>query len=763
MKARASMQSSRSLPQPVASRNLPPPAASQGMLRKASSSPLRPINNQLPSVQLESAKRKKADLTKSLEFAKHLSVGGAKIRSKLAECEGEITRLTAEVAAAPKTSNSAWTAQRNNLGMLHSEEMLKMFQQFPAQDKLYGGRMNQQQRQEARSVTVDAMAKIHKSLETMPAEGDEEFQPVALRSSVTLFPHQRQGLAWLLWRETQHPPGGILADDMGLGKTLTMIGLILKHRELEEDRKAKLRMEGGEDKKNDWSGKLGDLVKSDTTLIICPASLIGQWEKEVDRFAKSGRVRLLVYHGNNRKCSARELARYDIVVTTYGTVQSEVKSVLGDTANKDAKKKMEDLKAAEDMGTRKTDSELLNVAWERIILDEAHQIRNPKSLTSQAVCRLRAARRWCVTGTPIQNKELDLYSLLRFLRCYPFDEYQVWKKWIDNKSAQSTERMNTLVRTLLLRRTKEQKSNITGKTLVDLPARHKEEHKIKLNKEEKEVYDKVFGFSQTAMQNYMAKAKEKEDDKLGYTAPGYGGRGAGVGGGEDFSYKPGQGALAQQGDVKAHHLLVLLLRLRQICCHPGLIKSMLDQDTKVAEGIEEDGEEVDLISAMEDMDISRTGQVEANAEEKILDITNPVFREDASSSKIETVVEELRKLARQKEEGGDVQKAVIVSQWTSMLNIIKVHIKRLGMECAEINGQVQVKLRGNIVEDFNKNPRGAQVMLLSLAAGGVGLNLVGANHLFLLDMHWNPQLEAQACDRVYRVGQTREVKIHRFV
>merc|ERR1712183_537019 len=177
----------------------------------------------------------------------------------------------------------------------------------------------------------------------------------------------------------------------------------------------------------------------------------------------------------------------------------------------------------------------------------------------------------------------------------------------------------------------------------------------------------------------------------------------------------------------------------------------------------EDGEEVDLISAMEDMDISRTGQEEAKADDKILDITNPVFSEKASSSKIETVVEELRKLAKQKEEGGDVEKAVIVSQWTSMLNIMKVHMKKLGIKCAEINGQVAVKHRGDIVDDFNKNPRGAQVMLLSLAAGGVGLNLVGANHLFLLDMHWNPQLEAQACDRIYRVGQKRNVKIHKFL
>merc|ERR1712173_194071 len=98
-----------------------------------------------------------------------------------------------------------------------------------------------------------------------------------------------------------------------------------------------------------------------------------------------------------------------------------------------------------------------------------------------------------------------------------------------------------------------------------------------------------------------------------------------------------------------------------------------------------------------------------------------------------------------------------------MLNILKNHVKEMGFKVCEINGQIQVKSRGAIVEDFNREGAGAQVMLLSLAAGGVGLNLVGANHLFLLDMHWNPQLEAQACDRIYRVGQTKEVTIHRFL
>jgi len=739
------------------------PSSGQGMFRKTSDSKLPMISNQPPDVQLETSRKKKLDLLKSLEYAKHLADGGASIKKKLMEVEMDIERLSKEVTEINKTkfSNSAWAQQRNKLGQVDTNEMMKMFQEAPAQDRLYGGRMNNFQRQEARSVTVDAMAKIHKSLETMPAEGDEETQPESLRSSINLFPHQKQALAWLLWRETQHPPGGILADDMGLGKTLTMISLILKHREIEAERR-----KNGESKESEWSERMGDLVKSDTTLLICPASLIGQWEKEVENRVKSSQVRLLVYHGANRKCSARALARYDIVVTTYGTVQSEVKTVLGAAAEKETKKKMEDLKSAEDLGTKKTASELLNVAWERIILDEAHTIRNPKSLTSQAVCRLRGARRWCVTGTPIQNKEMDLYSLLRFLRCYPFDEYQVWKRWIDSKSAQSQERMNTLVRTLLLRRTKEQKSNVTGNKLVDLPQKHKLEHKIQLSENEKMVYDKVFSFSQSALQNYMAKVREKEEEKLG-------GGGAGT---YTFNYNAtaaahkaggglglGEGQLAQQGDVKAHHLLVLLLRLRQICNHPGLIQSMLDTETKQSEGIEDqDGEDMDLISAMEDINLNKE-KSNVDKTENILDKANPVFATDSTSSKINMVVDELLKLKEKKKNEGITEKAVIVSQWTSMLGIIKAHVMKLGIKVTEINGQVPVKSRGDIVEDFNKNPRGAQVMLLSLSAGGVGLNLVGANHLFLLDMHWNPQQEAQACDRVYRVGQTREVKIHRFV
>ena len=180
---------------------------SQGMFRKTSDSKLPLLNNQPPEEQLQASRKKKLELLKSLEYARHLPDKGEALKKKLVEVENDIARLTKEVTSAaaskPNLHNQNWANMQQNLGKINTDEMLKMFQDAPGQDNLYGGRMNNFQRQEAKSVTVEAMAKIHKSLDTMPAEGDEVGQPESLRSSITLFPHQKQALAWLLWRETQ--------------------------------------------------------------------------------------------------------------------------------------------------------------------------------------------------------------------------------------------------------------------------------------------------------------------------------------------------------------------------------------------------------------------------------------------------------------------------------------------------------------------------------------------------------------------------------
>jgi len=744
--------------------------------RNVSGSSLPAIVNS-PKSQLDKIRKQKSEFENLLKFSSRLSDGGDILRKKIEQADNDICALEKQLSeqltiknSPPQDSsdipppgnshsNQAYQQLKQSLmNSMQSNSAASIGEVFGTgvQHNLYGGRMTNSRQREVKNVTHEAMEKMHKSLESMPAEGDMEDQPERLKSNIKLFPHQKQALAWLLWREHQsEAPGGILADDMGLGKTLTMISLILKQNEIEDK-----KLNNPDNKEDTWMVKgVGNLIKTRTTLIICPASLLGQWENEIKNKVKSNTLKALVYHGTkNRNATAREMSRYDVIITTYGVILSEVKNELGDAFKEP--KKLDQMIAADEIDAKK--GKLLSLAFQRIILDEAHQIRNPKSLQSQAVCKLRARRRWCVTGTPVQNKELDLYSLIRFLRCSPFDEYLVWKRWVENKSSKSIERMNHLVKGLVLRRTKEQKSALTGKVLVNLPDKNTTLHEIKLSEEEQEVYTEVEKFARGALRKFMDQTEENEERKeMGLGGASAGGPGFSIKGGtnSEFAFNPYQD---DDEKVKTHHLLTLLLRMRQICCHPGLIKGMLDQETKEAEGIiEEDGEDLDLLSKMGDMTINKESKEPSPA--KILQMENPVFKDASASSKIGTVISELQKLKDKNEEDGVIEKAVVVSQWTSMLNIVKYHIKEQGLKYAEITGQVNIATRGEIVESFNQSQRGPQIMLLSLSAGGVGLNLVGANHLFLLDAHWNPQLEAQACDRIYRVGQIKDVYIHKFI
>merc|ERR1712013_482509 len=285
---------------------------------------------------------------------------------------------------------------------------------------------------------------------------------------------------------------------------------------------------------------------------------------------------------------------------------------------------------------------------------------------------------------------------------------------------------------------------------------HVVEHKEELSEEEMGVISKVMEFSRQAVEKFMEKSEEK---KMGMVGGGSVALGKQQSGSWAFQpeAQPGLANIAggKDGEVKAHHILVLLLRLRQICNHPGLIKSILAEEEKEQEGLEGDA---DLVSAMEDLGLEGKGQGVKKVDD-ILNLENPVFNMNRESTKISIIVEEISRLVKKKEE----EKIIVVSQWTSMLELIKAHLSKLKIKVAEISGKILVKHRGDIVDNFNQKDRGAQLMLLSLGAGGVGLNLVGANHLFLVDCHWNPQLEAQASDRIYRVGQKKEVFIHRFI
>ncbi|KAM8748420.1 transcription termination factor 2 [Acanthopagrus schlegelii] len=643
--------------------------------------------------------------------------------------------------APPAPGLSQHQASSSSLGLQLSQGYTQMYGANPQAQAFYGGRMTDDRLLAVKNATCEAIDHLHKSLESCPHPEAEAPDPKGIK--VTLLAHQRRALAWLLWREAQNPCGGILADDMGLGKTLTMIALILakkKKAKEEDEKKEEKKLEG-------WISKTdSSLVVSKGTLIICPASLIHHWKREIDRHVKTGKLTVYLYHGPNREKSARVLADYDVVVTTYSLVSKEipVQKEEAETPTKDS----------DDVPPRS--APLLRVAWARVVLDEGHNIKNPKVQTSMAVCKLRARARWAVTGTPIQNNLLDMYSLLKFLRCSPFDEYKLWKAQVDNGSKRGRERLNLLTRSLLLRRTKDQLDS-TGKPLVSLPDRTVEVHQLRLSQDEQAVYDVVFAQSRSTLQNYLKRHEGNDVSKGNKSSSNPFDKVA-----QEFGMSQADPAVSSsqqpQQASSTVHILSLLLRLRQCCCHLSLLKKTLDSSELQGDGIvlslEEQLNALSLSSNSSSSGPDPKDTVALNGTR----FRSKLFEETSESSKISAIISELKAIKQR----SDDQKSVIVSQWTSMLQIVAVHLRQMGLKYGVIDGTVNPKRRMDLVEEFNTDSQGIQVMLVSLCAGGVGLNLIGGNHLFLIDMHWNPALEDQACDRIYRVGQTKDVTIHRF-
>uniref|UniRef100_H3B484 Transcription termination factor 2 n=1 Tax=Latimeria chalumnae TaxID=7897 RepID=H3B484_LATCH len=636
--------------------------------------------------------------------------------------------------------------QSNSLGlqfhgassdMGSSQQYSHMYGVTPQQHGMYGGRMTENRLLAVRNATTEAIDQLHKSLDSCPTAETTAEDPSGLKVSLLL--HQKQALAWLLWRENQKPSGGILADDMGLGKTLTMIALILSQKQNEKKKEKEEKKLDGWISKND-----SRLVVSRGTLIICPASLVHHWKKEIERHVNVSKLSVYLYHGPQREKSPRFLAEHDVVITTYSLVAREI------PVNKDDGEVPAKDEADEDKSLPRPPP--LQVAWSRIILDEAHSIKNPRAQTSIAVCKLRAGARWAVTGTPIQNNLLDMYSLLKFLRCSPFDEYKLWKKQVDNGSKKGGERLNILTKSLLLRRTKDQ-CDSTGKPLVSLPQRHVQIHRLKLTEDEQSVYDVLFARSRLTLQSYLKRREGKDLKYDGHSDNSFE-RVA-----QEFAASPGACLPSSQTASQVSstiHILSLLLRLRQCCCHLSLLKMTLDHSDLQNDGVTLSLEEqLSALSLCEVKTLDPKSTVSLNGTTFNADL----FEKTKESTKISALLAELKAIRSQ----SDAQKSVIVSQWTSMLRIVAVHLQEVGLSYATVDGSVNPKQRMDLVEDFNINSKGPQVMLVSLCAGGVGLNLIGGNHLFLLDMHWNPALEDQACDRIYRVGQRKDVTIHRFV
>ncbi|MDJ0598105.1 MAG: DEAD/DEAH box helicase [Crocosphaera sp.] len=425
-----------------------------------------------------------------------------------------------------------------------------------------------------------------------------------------LRPYQQRGVGWLTFLE-KWGLGACLADDMGLGKTPQLIGFLL-HLKSEE-------------------------MLEQPTLVVCPTSVLNNWEREVRKFAPS--LSTLIHHGDKRskgKAFVKEVNQKHIIITSYSLIYRDIKS-------------------------------FEQVEWQGIVLDEAQNIKNPQAKQSQAVRQLSTQFRIALTGTPVENRLTELWSILDFLNPGFLGTQQFFRRRFATPiekygDKQSLQIMRSLVRPFILRRLK------TDKTIIqDLP--------------EKQEMTVFCGLSSQQAQLYQ----ELVDNSL-----------------IDIEEKTG---IERKGLI-----LSLLLKLKQICNHPGHF--LKQKSLKTAE---------------------KSG--------KLL--------------RLEEMLEELI------EEGDH---ALIFTQFSEWGKLLQPYLqKKLNQEVLFLYGATRRVQRQEMIDRFQQDPNGPRIFILSLKAGGTGLNLTRANHVFHIDRWWNPAVENQATDRAFRLGQKRNVQVHKFV
>jgi SNF2 family DNA or RNA helicase len=430
-----------------------------------------------------------------------------------------------------------------------------------------------------------------------------------------LRPYQVRGYSWLAFLRTWGL-GACLADDMGLGKTIQAIALLLHERE----------------------HATGNAMPA---LVICPTSVAGNWKREIARFAPD--LRVMLHHGSGRargKAFIAETQNHDVVVSTYGLTWRDLK-------------------------------DLSQVEWGDVILDEAQNIKNPHAKQTQAIRQLPTGNRVALTGTPVENRLSELWSIMQFLNpsylgsqarfrqtfALPIERYQ------DQVTA---DRLKRLVGPFVLRRVK------TDPTIIqDLPDKREIKVYCNLTAEQTTLYEAV-------VQESLERVNSTDE----------------ASGGSD--------GIQRRGIV-----LGALMRLKQVCNHPAQFLG--------------DG------SALP----RRSGKLERLGE----------MLEEALSV-------------------GD--RALVFTQFAQMGHMLQSHLGSLfGVEVLFLHGGTPQKQRDRMVSRFQQ--REVPVFILSLKAGGTGLNLTAANHVFHFDRWWNPAVENQATDRAFRIGQTRDVQVYKYI
>ncbi|CAE6334692.1 unnamed protein product [Rhizoctonia solani] len=340
---------------------------------------------------------------------------------------------------------------------------------------------------------------------------------------VPLMPHQLLGVAWMVKQEDGKVAGGILADDMGLGKTMQTIALIAKNRpEKKNPRKA--------------------------TLVVAPAALLDQWKDEILSRTDDGLFKVRIHHGKDKLRSFKEVGKYDIIITTFQTLTNEFPADEIDMRKKKVEKKKKKSKQGtldhfivddssdEGMSKKKASGygPLAMTKWYRVVIDEAQNIRNRSTRSSRVMSMLDSEYRWALTGTPVTNTLADLYGLVRFLHYAPFNEWAEFNEKIARVQKRDPKlagrRAQALLKKCLLRRTKD--SKLEGRPLITLPPKTIDMEMLEFSPDERQIYAAVEARQQQKLNKFI---------RSGTVMKNY------------------------------HVILVMLLRLRQVCNHPQLI------------------------------------------------------------------------------------------------------------------------------------------------------------------------------------------------
>ncbi|KAL4963090.1 DEAD/DEAH box helicase [Aspergillus stella-maris] len=696
---------------------------------------------------------------------------------------------------------------------------------------------------------------IKSLLETIRPDADiskEDWENTPDALKFPLMKHQQLGLSWMKSKEESDQKGGILADDMGLGKTIQAISLMVS------------RPPSGDEPR--------------TTLIIAPVALMQQWKREIQKMLHRGQqLSVYVLHGEKRNTRFADLKKYDVVLTTFGMMASEYKRV------QKYEKLLKD--GAEEPTLRKEQLQTLpclgpTSKWYRIIVDEAQCIKNRRTLSALACCRLNAIYRWCMSGTPMMNNVEELHSLLQFLRIRPYANLEAFQKDFGrplksgSKSQQekAMTQLRVLLKAVLLRRTKE--SKIDGEPILNLPRRTTEKVHATFSEDELELYKALETKTQLQFNRYL------ETGTVG----------------RNYS-----------------NILVLLLRLRQACCHPHLITDFSVKLNETAEGVDfianakmfseevivrlrdnpnlecpicidavdnpiiffpcghgtctecfarisdpslslqqgidgatavkcpncrgpvdpkqitdhasfkkvhfpdadapsdiaglegleavvkpnnDDNDDDDdddddndsdeggtlsdfIVNDSDDGSAPRRkskkgakGKATKTPKRTLAELKKEASRNKASKRKYlrrlektwvtSAKIEKAMGIIRDVEGAESNEKTIIFSQFTSLLDLLEVPIAREGYGYRRYDGSMKPADRNTAVLDFTDNPD-CKIMLVSLKAGNSGLNLVAANHVIIFDPFWNPYIEEQAIDRAHRIGQLREVNVHRIL